>query len=104
MSIGTGLRAEASEEFEDEHALVGAYVLNAVDGRERTEFEAHLAGCPLCGADVPAFREVLARFAATAARTPPPDLVARIVVEAHGIRQERPRGGFLRRMRNFRRR
>lgn len=104
MSIGTGLRVEPSDEFEDEHALVGAYALNAVDERERVEFEAHLAGCPLCSADVPAFREVLARFAATAVAAPPPDLVSRILGEARGIRQERARGTVLRRFRRFRRR
>jgi anti-sigma factor RsiW len=104
MSIGTGPRAEAADEFEDEHALAGAYALNAVDERERTEFEAHLAGCPLCGADVPAFREVLARYAATTASAPPADLVARAIAEAHGVRQERSRGGTLGRILRFRRR
>jgi len=104
MSIGTGLRAETSGAFEDEHALVGAYALNAVDERERVEFEAHLAGCPFCTVDVPAFREVLARFAATAARTPPADLVPRIMAEARGVRQERARGSVIRRFMRFRRR
>ena len=72
MSTGTGPHPRAGEEFEEEHALVGAYALNAVEEQERNEFEEHLAGCPLCSADVPAFREVLARYAATAASPPPP--------------------------------
>lgn len=104
MSIGNGPHAEAAEEIEDEHALVGAYALNAVDERERTEFEAHLAGCPLCSADVPAFREILARYAATTASAPPPNLVARAIAEAHGVRQERVRGGVLSRILKSRRR
>lgn len=45
------------------HALVGAYVLDAVDPHERAEFEEHLQGCADCLADVSA-------FAATAARLP----------------------------------
>jgi anti-sigma factor RsiW len=98
MSIGNGPRAEAAEEIEDEHALVGAYALNAVDEHERTEFEVHLAGCPLCSVDVPAFREILARYAASAASAPPTDLVARAIAEAHGVRQERVRGGVLSRI------
>jgi anti-sigma factor RsiW len=104
MSIGTGPGTETAEEFEDEHALVGAYALNAVDERERAEFEAHLAGCPLCSADVPAFREILARVAATAASAPPPGLVARAIAEAHGVRQERAHGDLLRRILRWRRR
>jgi anti-sigma factor RsiW len=98
MNIGAGPRTDAAEEFEDEHALVGAYVLNAVNEQERTEFEEHLAGCPLCSVDVPAFREVLARYAASAASPPPPELVSRAVAEAHRVPQERARGGIFRRI------
>jgi len=87
--MSTRTEQDRAEEFEDEHALVGAYALNAVDGRERAEFEVHLAGCPLCSADVPAFREVLARLADTASSEPPPDLVARALTRARGVRQER---------------
>ena len=96
MSTGTEQGRESTEEFEDEHALVGAYALNAVDERERAEFEAHLAGCPLCSADVPAFREVLAQFAQTASSPPPPDLVSRALTSTRGVRQERASGGWLR--------
>jgi anti-sigma-K factor RskA len=35
--------------WEDEHA---AYLLDALDGRERAEFEAHLAGCDRCRAEL----------------------------------------------------
>lgn len=77
---------------EDEHALVGAYALNAVDPAERAEFEVHLAACPLCSADVPAFREVIARMALDAQAPPPPDLLQRTVVRARMMQQVRPAG------------
>lgn len=32
----------------DVHALIGAYVLDALDDRERPRFLAHLDGCPGC--------------------------------------------------------
>jgi hypothetical protein len=91
--MSTGTEPERVEEFEDEHALVGAYALNAVDERERAEFEVHLAGCPLCSVDVPAFRELLARLAVRATSTPPQDLVARALTRTHGIPQEPARRG-----------
>jgi hypothetical protein len=90
MSTGTEDLRTAPEPPEDEHALVGAYALNAVDARERAEFEVHLAGCPLCSADVPAFREVLARLARSAQSEPPADLVARTVRQAQAVRQDPP--------------
>jgi len=98
MSTGIEHDREHPAEFEDEHALVGAYALNAVDERERAEFEVHLAACPLCSADVPAFREVLGRLAATASSPPPPNLVARALSETRGVRQEPARRGVVRRL------
>jgi anti-sigma factor RsiW len=90
MSADTDDRRTALEPPEDEHAMVGAYALDAVDDGERAEFELHLAGCPLCSADVPAFREVLARLARSAQTAPPADLVARTVRQAHEVRQDPP--------------
>jgi anti-sigma factor RsiW len=82
-------------EQEDEHTPSGAYVLNALDEQERAEFERHLAGCPLCSADVPAFREVLAEYAARTTSAPPPQLITRALSSAHAVRQERVRRGVL---------
>jgi anti-sigma factor RsiW len=103
MSTGTEPGWDRIEDFEDEHALVGAYALNAVDERERAEFEAHLTGCPMCSADVPAFREVLAGIAATASSAPPPDFVGRALARTRDVRQERARGGRLRNLLRLRR-
>jgi anti-sigma factor RsiW len=87
---------------EDEHAMVGAYALNALEEGERAVFEVHLAGCPFCTVDVPAFREVIATLARSAATPPPEDLVAETLSRARAVRQERARRGSLRRF--FRRR
>ena len=40
------------------HRDVGAYVMGALDADEREAFEAHLAGCERCQADVVAFAPV----------------------------------------------
>jgi anti-sigma factor RsiW len=91
--MSTGTERERTGESEDEHAMVGAYALNAVDERERAEFEVHLAGCPLCSVDVPAFREVLAELATRASSAPPPDLIARALTRTRDVQQERARRG-----------
>jgi anti-sigma factor RsiW len=88
---GRGAVAEPAGVEEDEHALAGAYALNAVEEAERTEFERHLAGCPLCTVDVPAFREVIAVLARSAATDPPEDLLDRTLTQARSVRQERGR-------------
>src|SRR5262245_47662662 len=57
-----------------------AYVLDALDRDDRQRFEAHLAGCAECQAEVRSFRPVadaLARIVDS--REPSPDLRARIV-------------------------
>ena len=40
--------------------LLAPYALDAVDGEERAELEAHLAGCPRCRAELDGLREVAA--------------------------------------------
>jgi len=99
MSGGADMRPTRPEPPEDEHALVGAFTLNALDDAERAEFEEHLAGCPLCSADVPAFREVVADLAWSASSPPPGDLVTRTLARTHTTRQEpAPRRGLWRRI------
>ena len=41
---------------DDIHALSGAYAVDAVDERERADFEQHLAACAECRAEVASFR------------------------------------------------
>src|SRR5688572_26106386 len=66
-----------------------SYALDALDGSERVRFEAHLAGCRECQAEVAAYREVagaLAHAAPTADVAPPPALRDRILSEARQVR------------------
>jgi anti-sigma-K factor RskA len=53
--------------------LLGAYALDAVDGEEHTELEAHLATCPRCRAELDGLREVAAALGNTV-ETPPEGL------------------------------
>ena len=43
---------------DDASELLGAYALDAVDGEELTELEAHLSACPRCRSELDSFREV----------------------------------------------
>jgi anti-sigma-K factor RskA len=44
----------------DQHTLSGAYALDALDGEERTRFEAHLATCADCCEEVASLQEAAA--------------------------------------------
>jgi anti-sigma factor RsiW len=46
---------------DDLHMLTGSYVLDALTGREREEFEGHLPFCPSCDAEVRGMSETAAR-------------------------------------------
>ena len=50
--------------------LLGAYALDAVDGEERADFEAHLTSCPRCRVELDALREVAAAMGTTVERPP----------------------------------
>ena len=73
-----------------DHAWLDAaapYALGALTAEERAAFEAHLADCAVCRADVQALGEVSGLLAhAAAAATPPPALRERILREAHAVR------------------
>jgi|SRR5579875_1590168 len=61
-------------------AMLGAYVLDALDSDERRELEAHLATCVECRAELASLRmAALAMPLAAEEREPPADLRARIV-------------------------
>lgn len=59
---------EYRDEFTD---LLGAYALDAVDGEERLQVEAHLQSCPWCAAEVIEHREVAAALSHSGADAPP---------------------------------
>ena len=73
-----------------DHAWLDAaapYALGALSAEERAAFEAHLADCAICRAEVQAFREVSGLLAhAAPAATPAPALRDRILREARQVR------------------
>ena len=73
-----------------EHAA--PYALGALDADEHTSFEAHLATCDVCTAEVRTLREVAGLLATAAVQTaPPPTLRDRILADARN-RNIRPIG------------
>ena len=83
-----------------DHAWLDAaapYALGALSAEERAAFEAHLADCAICRAEVQALREVSGLLAhAAAAATPAPALRERILREARAVRPLAARGRSLR--------
>ena len=61
------------------HELAGSYALNALDTTELAEFEAHLASCPTCQADVTEFCETAADLSLLSLASPPPELRDKIL-------------------------
>jgi len=72
------------------HALVGAYVLDAVSEADRASFEGHLPTCEQCQQDVRGLREAAARLAEAAAVSPRPELRDQTMRAAAMIRQQPP--------------
>jgi hypothetical protein len=72
------------------HALVGAYILDAVSPQERSLFEEHLACCETCEQETREFRETAARLAATAAQPPPDGMKEEVLATAALTRQLPP--------------
>jgi len=67
--------------------LTAPYALDALTHEERTGFEAHLADCATCRAEVQAFREVAGLFAhAAPAAAPAPGLRDRVLLAARRVR------------------
>lgn len=65
----------------------GAYAVGALAADERAAFEAHLAGCAVCQAEVHSLREVAALLAHGApAAGPGPEVRERILAEARRVR------------------
>jgi anti-sigma-K factor RskA len=74
----------------DAHTLTGPYVLNALPEDQRIGFEAHLADCQSCGAEVTELREAATRLGHAVAEPPPPDLKARVMMLTATTRQLPP--------------
>jgi hypothetical protein len=70
----------------DSHALSGAYAVDALDDRERIEFELHLTGCPACRAELQSFRATAALLTDTTVTRPPGRLRARVLRHSTTVR------------------
>ncbi len=74
----------------DIHQLAAAYALDAVDERERAEFEAHYPTCAICRPEVAGFRETLSQVTASVAVAPPQSLKSKVMAEVGTTRQLSP--------------
>jgi anti-sigma factor RsiW len=75
---------------DDLHVLTGSYVLDAISGAEREEFERHLQHCPTCDAEVRGLRETAARLALACAMTAPARMERQVLAAAYRTRQLPP--------------
>jgi anti-sigma-K factor RskA len=75
---------------DDPHLWSGLYAVDALEGDELARFEAHLATCPECRAEVDGFRETTATMASSAASTPPPATRDAVLAEVARTRQVPP--------------
>ena len=68
----------------DIHELAAGYVLDALEGDERREFESHLAGCTVCAEELPSLRAAAATlaYAVDTSPAPPASLRAEILERA----------------------
>ena len=76
----------SNHEFDDLHALAGAYALDAVDDAERAEFERHLADCAECRAEVAGFRAAAAELSTLMSETPPERLREQVLRDISSVR------------------
>jgi anti-sigma-K factor RskA len=74
----------------DLHSLMAPYALDALDHDERARFEAHLAQCADCQAEMAGFMATAVRLGDTVSHTPPPALRERLLAEIGTTPQERP--------------
>jgi anti-sigma factor RsiW len=72
------------------HTLVGAYVMDAVQEKDRAAFARHLQTCDPCREEVRSLRAAAARLGEAAAVTPRPELRERTLRAAARIRQLPP--------------
>ena len=76
----------------DLHTLTGAYSVDALDDRERGQFERHLAACPDCAQEVAELQLTASRLGAAISEEPPERLRERVLAEIKRVRQDSPGG------------
>ncbi len=74
----------------DLHHLIAPYALDALEPDERSRFEAHLALCEQCRAELDGFQATAAHLGVAEATTPPPALRERLLAMASTTTQEHP--------------
>lgn len=75
-----------SEHTLDPHAMIGAYVADALDDDERATFEEHLRECESCTQEVGEFHETLGELTWLVETPPPPALRASVLAEIATVR------------------
>ncbi|MGH3493765.1 MAG: anti-sigma factor [Sciscionella sp.] len=73
--------------------LAGAYALDALDEQERAAFEAHLATCADCAAEVRSLRAAAAELSRTSTTTAPEELRGNVLAAIENIRPLPPSVG-----------
>ncbi|WP_143034620.1 zf-HC2 domain-containing protein [Glycomyces sambucus] len=74
----------------DEHALIGAWALDAVDAAERERIEDHFESCASCAQEAEELREAAARLADVTLADPPMRLRGSVLTEIRHTRQAAP--------------
>jgi anti-sigma-K factor RskA len=74
----------------DVHSLSGAFVLDALDDRERSSFSRHMESCEACALEVNELRETASRLADDVWSVPPPRMREAVLARVAVTRQEPP--------------
>jgi hypothetical protein len=77
----------------NEHDDAGAYVLDAMDPRDREAFALHLRECLDCRRNVRDFRDTLSGMKELVGQPPPPDLRASLLAAIRDVPQLPPDDG-----------
>ncbi|MEO8556179.1 MAG: anti-sigma factor [Actinomycetota bacterium] len=72
--------------YDDIHGLSGAYAVDAVDDVERARFEAHMAGCSQCQAEVASLRAAATELTTLTLTSPPASLRAAVLGDISDVR------------------
>jgi anti-sigma-K factor RskA len=75
---------------DDPHLWSGLYAVDALEGDELARFEAHLATCPECQAEIDGFHETTAALASSVTAVPPSAARDAVLAEVARTRQVPP--------------